>query len=194
LALQDSAHLGRIRIRFPWQGVNEGLWCLVPQAFGGSGHGALHLPAPDDWVAVSFEPEGLLPPIVLGAIYHSGAQASGNIGDPAQQRLLAQTTTGHRILLDDAKGELTLSIQPGNEPVCSLVLAKEPAAVTVNVPKGKVVVQAGDAKLTLGENAFRAEAKTIDLTGKSVIKVTAPKVEIKASRGVNVSKRLSVKR
>jgi len=193
LAVQDPAHLGRVRVRFPWQSDNEGLWCLAPQPFAGSGHGALNLPAPNDWVVVNFEPDGLMPPTILGSIYHSGAQASSKIANPAEQRLLAQTPAGLRILLDDAKGELTIAAHSDDQPVCSVVLAKEPGMVTINVPNGKVLVQAGNSKLSLGDNVIRAESDAIDLNCKSSITLTAPQIDIKASRGVEVSSRLSVK-
>ncbi|MFO0820011.1 MAG: phage baseplate assembly protein V [Pirellulales bacterium] len=192
LSVQDAAHIGRIRVRFPWQGDGEGLWCLGPQPEGGDGHGVVHLPSPGDWVVVSFQTDGLLPPVVIGSIYHSGAQASAKVQNPAQQRILARTAAGHLILLDDEQGEIIVAIQPGKEPACSVVLKKDPAAITVHVPAGKVVVQAGQAKLTLGDDTIRAEADSIELTGNKSITLTAPQVAVNATGGVTVSSSLTV--
>jgi hypothetical protein len=140
VGLDDSRRHGRVKLRLPWhevRGANpsrfDGVWCAVPQSFGGADprgrcHGAVVLPALWDWCIAVADPRGFVPPVLLGAVYRGDrARTSGLVGDPALDRLLAATPGGVVVLARDdpggGAGSLTLAVRDaGGRAVASLIL------------------------------------------------------------------------
>jgi hypothetical protein len=174
----DPGKLGRVKVNLPWQARTgeaknwEGVWCRVPQPFGGIDaknrpHGALHLPAPYDWVHVLVDPSGGSPPLVLGALYRGPAKAPAAAADGEHDRLLLLTAGGVRVLARDSKEpagtSLTLAIADANgKDVCKLVLTGD----------GQIKVEAKSAHLTTTEGV-EAKAKTVHATASDGMQVKA---------------------
>jgi type VI secretion system secreted protein VgrG len=85
-------HLGRIRIRYPWQqGEQNTCWVRVAQMYAGSGYGAQFIPRIGQEVIVRFLDNDIDRPLVTGALYNGqgqdDAQAYAAAGDhtPAAQ-------------------------------------------------------------------------------------------------------------
>jgi uncharacterized protein involved in type VI secretion and phage assembly len=85
-------HLGRIRIRYPWQqGEQNTCWVRVAQMYAGPGYGAQFIPRIGQEVIVRFLDNDIDRPLVTGALYNGqgqdDAQAYAAAGDhtPAAQ-------------------------------------------------------------------------------------------------------------
>jgi type VI secretion system secreted protein VgrG len=81
-------HLGRIRIRYPWQqGEQNTCWVRVAQMYAGPGYGAQFIPRIGQEVIVKFLDNDIDRPLVTGALYNGqgqdDAQAYAAAGDHA---------------------------------------------------------------------------------------------------------------
>jgi uncharacterized protein involved in type VI secretion and phage assembly len=94
--------LGRVRIRFHWQGENDdanaSCWVRVAQRSAGGGMGAQFLPRIGQEVLVTFLENNIDRPLIVGALYHGqgeGGQAptpGGRHGQPADLAVFAQAS------------------------------------------------------------------------------------------------------
>ena len=145
-SVEDPLKLGRVLVGLPWH--PGGVWCTVPQAFGGKDGGALQLPLPADWVQVLLEPFEQSPPTLLGSLYRGDAPAPPVKGPFAESRVLAATPAGHQVLLADADGATTtLAVLNGTEAVCSIELKKGSKKVLVSAKDGEVSVSGKTVRL-----------------------------------------------
>jgi type VI secretion system secreted protein VgrG len=68
-------HLGRIRIRYPWQqGERNTCWVRVAQMYAGSGYGAQFIPRVGQEVIVKFLDNDIDRPLVTGVLYNGQGQ------------------------------------------------------------------------------------------------------------------------
>ena len=128
--VDDPEGLGRIRAQVP--AVLENLdseWAMPSVPFAGSGHGWVTLPEPGDGVWIEFEGGELSRPIWSGCWW-----ADNELPRPGATRVrLFATSSGHRLILDEDAGEITL--EHGSGP--SIVIKSNEIKLTVG---GKEIV------------------------------------------------------
>lgn len=129
---EDPENLGRVKLTYPWRETDdESHWARVATPMAGEEMGAYFLPEVDDEVLVAFDDGDIDHPYVLGALWNgerpppednadgdndvrtirsrSGHEVTFDDGDDG--RVEVATEGGHRIVLDDASGGETVTIE-----------------------------------------------------------------------------------
>ncbi len=170
--LVDPLKLGRIQVNLPWQARGgdeppagwEGVWCLIPQPFGGidagqRAYGIVNYPLIHDWVRVVLDPSGFGPPTVLGVVYR-GASVPEALSDPKTERILLHTPGGLKIHAREAVGEgtasLTFALEPSANSRCRITLTSD----------GHVTIESGTSKVDLADKAITVSTTETTVSGK----------------------------
>jgi hypothetical protein len=140
LDIDDPLHLARVKAACPWHGATgrAGVWCPMPQPFGGTTEGrhagAASLPAVGDWVVLLADPTGFDPPLVLGSVYPGssakGAKKQAPPPSPPRERVLFRTASGAELVVlephDGKPMAVTLGIRGADgSDVCRIRLSAD---------------------------------------------------------------------
>jgi len=140
----DPQNLGRLRAKVPrLLGETELGWALPAFPYGGaSQQGFFMMPDIGAGVWIEFEEGHLSYPVWSGTWYSSDAIPESA---PPEQKVL-KTKSGHKIVLDDGAGTLTITDSHGNS------IAMESSLVKISVGNAtKIVIEAPQIELV--ENA-----------------------------------------
>jgi phage baseplate assembly protein gpV len=139
----DPNNLGRLRAKVPrLMGDTETGWALPAFPYGGaSEQGFFVVPDVGAGVWIEFEEGNLSYPIWTGTWYSSGSIPES--AQPAQKVL--KTKSGHKIVLDDDGGTLTITDSNGNS------IAMDSSEVKISVGNAtKIVIEAPAIELVEG--------------------------------------------
>jgi uncharacterized protein involved in type VI secretion and phage assembly len=130
----DPEKLGRVKLNFPWRGVNgQSYWARIATLMAGKDRGTFFLPEVGDEVIVAFDRGDINQPYVIGALWNgvdkppetnadgknnirkiksrSGHEIIFNDNDSAkQEKIEIHTKAGHKVILDDASGQEKIEI------------------------------------------------------------------------------------
>lgn len=135
----DPEGLGRVKLRFPWRTAeDESHWARIAVPMAGPDRGTYFLPEEGDEVLVAFEDGDIHHPYVVGALWNgqdeppadnadgnndirtvrsrSGHEIRMNDSD-TEGRVEITTNGGHSIVLDDATGSETITIDDGQNTI-----------------------------------------------------------------------------
>jgi len=155
---QDSAGLGRVKVKFPWlSDSEESAWARVATPMAGKGRGFYFLPEVEDEVLLAFEHGDVRFPYVLGALWNGQDKPPENNEDGKNNIRSIKSRSGHVIRLNDTDG-------------------KEKIEILDKSGKNTVVIDTATNTITLTSD------KDITLSAsKGTIKLDAQKIEIKSS-------------
>ncbi len=164
--LQDPDGQGRVKIRLPWSpdtgNARYEVWARVATMMGGNNRGTWFIPDVDDEVLVSFEAGNPRRPYVVGGLWNGKDKPPQSMDSDNNVKTIV-SREDIRIIMDDTKGAVTLTIKtPGGH---SIVLDDGQLSVTVEDSNG---------------NSMKMEASGITITASA-------KVTINASSTVEVS-------
>ncbi len=164
----DPDKLGRVRVKFAWDGKPTA-WVRVAAIAAGSGHGALWVPQVDDEVLVEFEYADPSRPVVVGALYHGSALPSieGGVGDV----LLARTDAGTEVRIKQTENREEIRLRVHSDGPVLHIVAGDPAKVSIIVEQGACEVTAKSVQLNAKEQ-FQIKAGTLLLEASDGIKVS----------------------
>jgi uncharacterized protein involved in type VI secretion and phage assembly len=108
----DDQGEGRVQIEYPWMEGNEDECPLVPMAtlMSGGGRGSWFMPEEGDEVLVAFDNGDVNFPYILGCLWNGVDKPPTDDGINEKVRRI-QTTSGHRIDLDDNTGQEKIVIR-----------------------------------------------------------------------------------
>ena len=165
----DADGQGRVRVKLPWCGAEEGrryeVWARLATMMAGANRGSWFIPDVDDEVLVCFEAGDTRRPYVVGVLWN-GRDAPPESMDGAgqnnlkvlrsrngvkvtlddtdgQERLLLETPGGQHVLLKDGPGNVEVQDSNGNS------VKLEPAGITVNA-SAKVTINATQVEISAG--------------------------------------------
>ena len=155
--VDDPDNRGRIRATVPAVlGIHECGWAMPASPFAGDGHGFLMLPNVGSAVWIEFEAGQLDDPIWSG-----GWWAQGQAPNPGGRNIrVIVSDQGHKIVLDDSAGEVTVTHGKGPE----IKLKSNEMTLTVGACSIKItdtaismndgVVKVGPAGVSLANGAM----------------------------------------
>lgn len=165
--VQDPDGQGRVKVRLPWVGENDGqqatAWARLATLMAGGDRGTWFVPAVDDEVLVAFVAGDPRHPVVTGALWN-GRDAPPESMDADNTRRTIQTRTGHVLRFDEAAGggKIELLTAGGHRLVLDDAAG---GTITVAHSGGSTLEMdvAGNIKLTANANvAVTASMVTVD--------------------------------
>lgn len=173
-SVADPDQQGRVKVRLPWSpdpGAGYEAWARLATLMAGNGRGTWFIPDVDDEVLVAFEAGDPRRPYVVGALWN-GQDSPPETMDGAGQnnRKVIASRQDIRIILDDANGQVSVTIQtPGGQQV---VLRDTPASIELKDSNGNTVKMEG-AGITLQTPArLSIQASTVEVSA-GMVKVDA---------------------
>jgi len=153
----DPDREGRVRLRFPWYDdgtISE--WVRVAQLYAGPGYGSFFVPEKGDEVLVAFVHGDMRFPMVLGGLYNGRDKPpSDRQADDEKDEKVIRTKVGHRVLLDDTRGNEKIEVTTAGGQ--SLVLDDANHRITLQTAGGQtIVLDAASGAITLS-GAVRIE-------------------------------------
>jgi phage baseplate assembly protein gpV len=108
--VEDDQGEGRVRIQYPWmEGNKEGPLVPIATLMSGGGRGSWFMPEAGDEVLVAFDNGEVDSPYIVGCLWN-GVDKPPTDGINENVRRI-QTTSGHRIDLDDNKGKEKIVVE-----------------------------------------------------------------------------------
>lgn len=105
--VQDPDGQGRVKVRLPWVGEDDGAqataWARLATLMAGADRGTWFVPAVDDEVLIAFVAGDPRHPVVTGALWN-GRDTPPETMDAENTRRTIQTRTGHVLRFDEAAG------------------------------------------------------------------------------------------
>lgn len=166
VALDDPDGLGRVRVRFPWDGDDQGYeaWARLAVPFAGASRGVWWVPDVDDEVLVVFAFGDPSQPVVVGSMWN-GQDAPPEQMDRAQSNDLKviASRTGVKITIDDSSGGSRLELET-------------PSGQTVHLNDSEQSVEVRDGS----GNSVTLDSTGVTITAAGQVKVDASTVEVNA--------------
>ena len=195
----DPQNLGRVRVRYPWMPIQNGLalqsgWARVVSPWGGKDRGMYFIPEIDDEVLVAFEQGDFNFPYIVGSLWNSldkppVPNAEIVRGGLVNRRVL-RSRTGHMLVLSDEAGKRQIVIQDATGKN-QIILSSDDQKVTVTLNAEKDLSIVAGGNLTL-------ESKNGSVTIKAMKKIQvetreAVAVDAKAGLKMNTNGKLELK-
>ncbi|MEN7551943.1 phage baseplate assembly protein V [Rapidithrix thailandica] len=175
----DPDGLGRIRVQFPWQALNNQLspWLRVSTPYAGDGKGFHVLPEVGEEVLIGFESGNAEKPFVIGAMFHGkGKSGRGGAGNYVKG---LTTASGTKVEMDDENSTVTIYDPSGNT-----VTLNGDGTITIAAPD-KIDIQSKEINIT-GEDKVVISTKSAEVTGTEIVSVNSNSV-IENNSGDKVS-------
>jgi Rhs element Vgr protein len=177
----DTAQLGRVRVRFHWMDEKEkSPWLRMAMPHAGEKCGLFMLPEKDAEVMVAFAGGNATRPYVIGVVHNGNAKTEfGNAGNDIKA---IQTRSGIKIIMNDEKGSILIEDKNDNN-----VQFDGDGKVTVKA-NDKMVLECGESKIVLNKDGtIQISGKKIKVDGTEEIKIISnDKAKIKAGTEVKV--------
>ncbi|HUV31430.1 MAG TPA: phage baseplate assembly protein V [Acidobacteriota bacterium] len=178
----DPEKLGRVKVKFPWQGSDETPWIRVMTPQAGAERGWYGIPEIDDEVLIGFEHGDPDLPLVLGSLYSGKDAPHGDTGGEDNLVKLYMTKGGNQICFTDKEGaeEIRIAQKDGKNTI----------VVTLDGPAISIESQ-GD--ITIKGATISLESTKGDVTVKSAGKlVEESKADLTLKAGMNLKSEASV--
>lgn len=173
---QDPAGLGRVKVKFPWlSDSEESFWARVATPTAGKGRGFYFLPEVEDEVLIAFEHGDARFPYVLGALWNGQDKPPE---EPAIDRRVLKSTSGHAVVLDDTKDKERIEIidKSGKN---TIVIDTAKNTITITSDK--------DITLSASNGTIKFEAKKIEIKSSAETAIEAGAgMDVKATGTMNV--------
>lgn len=102
---KDPKQLGRVRVQFSWQELQEAdlmtPWLRIAQAHGGDGKGSYIIPEIGEEVMVGFENGNAEKPYIIGTLYHGEQKPEDNWYSDSNDIKAFRTRNGHTVEVHD---------------------------------------------------------------------------------------------
>ena len=166
----DPEGLGRVKVKFPWQGNTHWIRVVTPHAGGDKG---FHfIPEVGEEVLVGFEGGNAEKPYVTGSLYHGKANP-GSFTTKTNDIKAIRTRSGHTIELNDTKGgeSITITDQKGNviniDTAGNNITITALENMTLNAKNFALNVEE-NASFNIGKNTEIYTGEDLDVAAKNI--------------------------
>lgn len=191
---KDTQKLGRIRVQFPWQEVQDKQmitpWLRIAVPYAGKNKGEQFIPEIGEEVMVGFEMNNAERPYIIGALYNGGEGKSDEKWASSEEQngtsnniKAIRTRNGHTILFNDKGNAGLLEIYDNNNNTYHITLSADDKKITIYSAGEIEVVADGDINVTSKGNIGVNADGNIGIKSKGSISMEAKKeVSIQASK------------
>lgn len=187
---KDEQKLGRIRVQFPWQEVQDKEmktpWLRIAVPYAGNEKGHLFIPEINEEVMVGFEMDNAERPYIIGALYNGGEgkpdekwAASESEGGTTNNIKAIRTRNGHTIQFND-KGEAGLiEIYDNKKNTYHITLSADDKKITI-YSAGDIEINAdGSISITAKDNVNIKANSNISVNADKEVSIQASKVKVR---------------
>lgn len=183
---KDERNLGRIRVQFPWQKVQDDKmmspWLRIAVPYAGNIKGHLFIPEIGEEVMVGFEMDNAERPYIIGALYNGGKgkpdeewAASKEDKGTSNNIKAIRTRNGHTILFNDRGDAGVIEIYDNKNNTYHITLSADDKKITI--------YSAGDIEINADGSISMTAKDNVNITANSNVSVNADKeVTIQASK------------
>ncbi len=171
---EDPASEGRIRVRLPLIGEDEGIWARIARVDAGSERGMIFNPEVDDEVVVGFVENDPNQPIVLGML-HSSAKTAPIVAE--EENFVKGIVTREKLELtfNDEDPSITLVTPNGNK----IILSDADASILVEDETGN--------KVTMSDSGVSIESPgNVEIKADGDVSIEGTNVTVKSSAGLTL--------
>jgi uncharacterized protein involved in type VI secretion and phage assembly len=202
----DPDNVGRIKCKPLTAGEEpeESEWCYRLAPWGSDGSGAFVVPNVGDLVVLAYLFGEITRPVILGSVLTGTAPNIAIDGSNEttlikskngleiklnqkrdSEKLTLTTSKGATVILDDIKGNISLSDKDGKT---SITMDTVGGSIELKA-KTKLIFSAGDTNITLNSSgsadisskaSLKVESASVEIKGKNTASVNAGQVEVKA--------------
>lgn len=192
--LDDPEQLARVQVRLldadGVDGHDAPIWARVATPFAGDNRGTFFIPDVGDEVLVTFVQGDPRFPVVIGGLWNGAAQPPDSIDsgrnvrkvirskngvkvtledESGQERFVAETPAGQKVILKDGPGEITVQDSNGNSVKLETSGITVTAAAKVTINAATVEVSAGMVTVNAGMSRFSGVVQADTVISNSVI-------------------------
>lgn len=183
---KDEQKLGRIRVQFPWQQVQDDKmmspWLRIAVPYAGNIKGHQFIPEIGEEVMVGFEMDNAERPYIIGALYNGGKgnpdekwAASKEEKGTNNNIKAIRTRNGHTILFNDRGDAGLIEIYDNNNNTYHITLSADDKKISI--------YSAGDIEINADGSISMTAKKNVNIKANSNVSVNADKdVSIQASK------------
>lgn len=191
---KDTQKLGRIKVQFPWQEVQDKQmitpWLRIAVPYAGKNKGEQFIPEIGEEVMVGFEMNNAERPYIIGALYNGGEGKSDEKWASSEEQngtsnniKAIRTRNGHTILFNDKGNAGLLEIYDNNNNTYHITLSADDKKITIYSAGEIEVVADGDINVTSKGNIGVNADGNVGIKSKGSISMEAKKeVSIQASK------------
>lgn len=190
---QDPQYLGRIRVQFPWQKIqDEGEekmwtpWIRIAQPYGGLSKGVQFIPEEGEEVMVGFEMDNVERPYIMGTLFNGEGNPDKDWGakvseGTANNIKAIRTRSGHTIQFCDNGGGGDIQIYDYNKNNYLIQLSTDEKCIRIHAT-GNIEVVAGsditmkakkNIMIEAGENITMQSGKDTDISANANMSIEA---------------------
>lgn len=183
---KDEQKLGRIRVQFPWQKIQDDKmmspWLRIAVPYAGNIKGHQFIPEIGEEVMVGFEMDNAERPYIIGALYNGGKgkpdeewAASKEEKGSSNNIKAIRTQNGHTILFNDRGEAGLIEIYDNKNNTYHITLSADDKKITI--------YSAGDIEINADGSISMTAKDSVNIKANSNVSVNANKeVSIQASK------------
>lgn len=187
---KDEQKLGRIRVQFPWQKVQDDKmmspWLRIAVPYAGNSKGHQFIPEIGEEVMVGFEMDNAERPYIIGALYNGGKgkpdeewAASKEDKGTSNNIKAIRTRNGHTILFNDRGDAGVVEIYDNKNNTYHITLSADDNKITI-YSAGDIEINAdGSISMTAKDNVNIKANSNVSVNADKEVTIQASKVKVR---------------
>ena len=187
---KDEQKLGRIRVQFPWQKVQDDKmmspWLRIAVPYAGNIKGHQFIPEIGEEVMVGFEMDNAERPYIIGALYNGGKgkpdeewAASKEDKGTSNNIKAIRTRNGHTILFNDRGDAGLIEIYDNKNNTFHITLSADDKKITI-YSAGDIEINAdGSISMTAKDNVNIKANSNVSVNADKEVTIQASKVKVR---------------
>ena len=187
---KDEQKLGRIRVQFPWQKVQDDKmmspWLRIAVPYAGNIKGHQFIPEIGEEVMVGFEMDNAERPYIIGALYNGGKgkpdeewAASKEEKGTTNNIKAIRTRNGHTILFNDRGDAGMIEIYDNTTNTFHITLSADDKKITI-YSAGDIEINAdGSISMTAKDNVNIKANSNVSVNADKEVTIQASKVKVR---------------